>query len=512
MVFDPRRTETAKAVDEHHFVRPGTDAALLFAMVRVVLEEGLDRARGYVDGLDDVRRAVDPFTPERAAEVTGVPSQTIRRIARDFATADSAACHARTGLSTQRFGALCQWGVQLLNVVTGNLDREGGTLFTAPAIDAIRSGMLPDGHYDTWRSRVRGLPEFDDELPLATLADEIATPGEGQVRALLTIAGNPVLSAPGGDRLARALSGLEFMVAVDFYINETTRHADVILPTTDVFERDQYAMVFHTMAVRNTARYVPPVLPRPEGSLHDWEIFRELGRRYRRRIRGAGSLLDRTMLRISPARLVDLGLRAGPARLSLRELRRHPSGVDLGPLRPSLPGRLRTPDRRVHGAPELLLADVERAVRELLDQDRPAGSGTSSPTIEGLRLIGRRHLRTNNSWMHNSPRLVKGRPLHRLLMNPADLAARGLTDGALVRVASATGEVEVEVEASDDMMPGVVSLPHGYGHALPGVRLSIAGTLPGASANDVTDPQHLDDLGATAALNGVPVTVTAVAD
>ncbi|MEU1391203.1 MULTISPECIES: molybdopterin-dependent oxidoreductase [unclassified Nonomuraea] len=499
VLFDPRRTETARLADEHHFVRPGTDAALILAMVGLIIADGAARPAPYVDGLDRLAPALEAFTPERAAAVTGVPAEVITRIAAEFAAAPTAAAYGRIGVSTQRFGTLCQWGIQLLNLVTGNLDRPGGTLMSRPAVDPVRNRLIDPGHEGRWRSRVRGLPEFGGELPAAALAEEIRTPGEGQVRALVTIAGNPVRSAPGGHELSRALAGLDFMVSLDFYVNETTRHADVILPPTDLLERDHYDLVFNLVAVRDHARYTPAVLPRTPGARHDWEILRELARRYRRLVR-AGSLSDRLMLRLPPERIVDLGLRAGPYRLSVARLRRHPHGLDLGPLKPSLPGRLRTPGRRVQAAPPVLLDGLARARAELL---APA----AAPARAGLLLIGRRHLRDDNSWLHNSARLAKGRPRHHLLMHPDDLRARGLTDGAPVRVRSRSGEVTVEVSASEDVMPGVVSLPHGYGHDRPGVLLSVAATLGGASANDLTDPCLLDELTGTAALNGVPVTV-----
>ncbi|NRQ38959.1 molybdopterin-dependent oxidoreductase [Nonomuraea sp. NN258] len=505
VLFDPRRTESARLVSEHHFVRPGTDAALIFAMVTHIIGTGLARPAAYVHGLDEVAAALAAFTPERAAAVTGVPAETIRRVAHEFATAGAAAAYGRTGVSTQRFGALCQWGIQLLNLVTGNLDRPGGTLFARPAVDPIAARQVEPGHYGEWRSRVRGLPEFGGELPLAALAEEIATPGEGRVRALLTVAGNPVLSAPGGDRLAAALPKLDFMACVDFYVNETTRHADVILPPTDLLERDHYDLVLRMFGVRDTARHSPPVFARPDGARHDWEIFRELGRRYHRLTR-AGSPLDRLVLRLSPLRLVDLALRTGPYRLSLAKVTGR--GVDLGPLRPSLPRRLRTRGKRIDLAPAPLLGDLDRAKQELIPGDLERAERELLPgDASQLLLIGRRHLRDNNSWLHNSPRLAKGRPRHRLLMHPSDLDARGLADGQRVRLRSRSGEVAVEVSASEDIMPGVVSLPHGYGHALDGVRLATARGIGGVSANDVTDPGLLDHLGGTAALNGVPVTV-----
>ena len=495
VVVDPRRTETAAVADEHLFIRPGTDAAFLLALVNQVLADGIDPLPGYVHGLDQVRAAVAGWTPERAAAVTGIAAADIVRIAREFAAARRASCYGRVGVSTQTFGAVCQWAIQVLNIVTGNLDRPGGPMFPRPAFDVLKT--LGRGHLGRWHSRVRGLPEFGGELPAATLADEILTPGAGQIRALVTVAGNPVLSTPDGARLDEALDSLDFMVAIDPYVNETTRHADLILPPTPPLERDHYDLVFHQLAVRNTARWNPAALPRPAEARHDWEIARGIGLRYVRRTGVTKrSLLALAQLAMSPAWLVDLGLRTGPYRLSLRRLRRNPAGLDLGPLRPCLPGALRTRDKTIDLAPALILGDLPR-----LDEIGYA---------EGLVLIGRRHLRSNNSWMHNSARLVKGRPRHQLLMNPADLASRSLADGDTVRVTSAAGSVEVEVTATEDLMPGVVSLPHGFGHDRPGVRLSVASRVPGVSVNDLTDPALVDPVAGTAALNGVPVTVEAI--
>ncbi|MQA26137.1 MAG: molybdopterin-dependent oxidoreductase, partial [Micromonosporaceae bacterium] len=505
VVFDPRRTETAARADEHHFVRPGTDAALLFALLRTIFDEGLETPLPYADGLDQVREAVEPFAPERVADVTGVDAETIRRIAREYAAADGAACYGRMGVSTQRFGVLCQWAIQMLNIVTGNLDRVGGALVTNPAVDLLGAGLAGRGHLGRWRSRVRGLPEFGGELPVATLAEEIATPGKGRIRTLITVAGNPVLSTPNGPQLEQALSHLDFMVAIDIYVNETTRHADVILPPTTALEHDNYDLVFHALAVRNTAHYTPALLPASGGARHDWQIIGELVRRYRRALRAArvrpkGRWLNRfgrgLALRLRPDQILALLLRRGPYQLSLGRLRREPHGIDLGPLRPSMPGALRTKNKRIQCAPELLLDGLAEATSELL-----------APPNGELRLIGRRHLRSNNSWLHNSERLVKGKPRHQLLAHPDDLAARGLADGQLARVRSRTGEVEVEVSASVDMMPGVVSLPHGWGHSRPGVQLNVASRVPGVSANDLTDHEHLDSLSGNAALNGVPVTI-----
>lgn len=498
VVIDPRRSETAAVADEHHFVRPATDAAFLLALIHQVIADGHARPAQYVDGLEAVTEATREWTPERAAPVTGIDADTIRRIAREFAGADKAACYGRVGVSTQQFGAVCQWAVQVLNIITGNLDRPGGTMIPRPAVDTLRG--IGRGHIGVWKSRVRGLPEFGGELPASVMAEEILTPGEGQIRAMVTIAGNPVLSTPNGRKLDEALGTLDFMVCVDPYINETTRHADVILPPTPPLERDHYDLAFHQLAVRNTARWNDAVLPRPPEARHDWEIFRGLGLALLRRTpRSRHKVIASARLRLSPKRVVDLGLRIGPYRLSVGKLRKSPGGIDLGPLQPALPGALRNKSKRIDLAQRMILDDLPRLSAFLL-----AGRN-------GLVLIGRRHLRSNNSWMHNSARLVKGKPRHQLLMNPDDLLSRDLVDGQLVCVSSAAGSVDVEVAASNDMMPGVVSLPHGFGHGRPGARLTIANQVAGASANDVTDADLTDTIAGTAALNGVPVKVTAAA-
>jgi anaerobic selenocysteine-containing dehydrogenase len=510
VVFDPRRTETAKVADEHHFIRPGTDAAVLLAILNTIFDEGLADAAGYVDGLDVAREAISAFTPERAAEVSGVPAETIRQVARTLATSEAAACYGRIGVSTQRFGTVSQWAIQLINLVTGNLDREGGTLLTKPAIDAVGRGMIGRGHLGVWHSRVRGLPEFSGELPVSTLADEILTPGDGQIRAMLTMSGNPVLSTPDGARLATALQSLDFFVAIDFYVNETTQYADVILPPTSALERDHYDLIFHTFAVRNTARFTPALFAKPDDARDDWEIYKEIGLRHARLLPSSRPLRKRlaaqARMRLSPTSVVDLLLASGWAHLSVRQLTKTSGGVDLGPLTPSLPGRLQTADKRINAAPDLVLEDLKRADAELLSTARSNGNVNGSGT---LQLIGRRHQRDNNSWMHNTARLTKGRARHHLLMHPADLASRGLVDGQPVTVTSRVGSVEVDVRATDDVMPGVVSLPHGYGHQRDGVLLANATQVVGISINDLTDPEQLDDVSGNAALSGIPVTVSA---
>ncbi|WP_377639707.1 molybdopterin-dependent oxidoreductase [Oryzobacter terrae] len=517
VVLDPRRTETAKIADEHLFVRPGSDAAVLLAMVREILVADLATPPTWVDGVEAVRAAVEPFTPELAERVSGVPADDVRRLAHDLAAAPSAAVHGRMGVSTQSFGVLCQWAVQALNVLTGNLDRPGGTMFTTPAVDLVGRGVLGPGGFSRRRSRVRGLPGFGGELPVATLAEDMATPGPGRIRALLTIAGNPVSSTPGGHRLDAAMADLDAVVAVDLYLNETTRHADVVLPPTGPLERDHYDLVFHLLAVRDTARFSPALLPKDPGGRHDWEIARDLGLAVlRERARRSGAsrltatrrrLARRTLeaearLRTSPTRQLDVLLRTGGAGLSVRRLRAAgPGGLDLGPLRPRLPARLSTPDQRVHLDADVVLADLPR-LREAL-----AALDATAPAADELLLIGRRHQRDNNSWLHNQARLTRGRPRHALLVHPDDLAVRGIRDGERVRVRSESGQVEVEVQSTEDVAPGVVSLPHGYGHRGDGVRMSRAAALPGASVNDLTDPDVVEAVSGNAVLNGVPVTV-----
>lgn len=500
VVLDPRRTETAALADEHHFVRPGTDAWVLLAVLQTLFVEGLTRPASYIDGTEEVALALADITPEVAEQASGVPAASIRAMARDLAAADGAAVYGRMGVSTQEFGLVCQWAVQVINLVTGNTDRVGGTMLTSPAIDAVGRGMLGPGHFDGYRSRVRGAPEFAGELPVAVLREEIETPGPGQVRAMLTLAGNPVLSTPDGQALDRAMAGLDFCAAIDIYLNETTRHADVILPPTSHLERDHYDLVFHLLSVRNTARFAPAVFAKDRDQRHDWEIARDLHHRVVRRLHRKPAWLRRVAtearLRFSPTFLVAMLLRTGRSGVTISDLRRHPEGVDLGPLRPGLfPGRLRTAAHRIQLMPDLVRDDLGRLRR----QEQPEG--------DELLLIGRRHQRDCNSWMHNTERLTKGRARHQLLMHPDDLEARGLRDGATVTVTSRVGKVEVEVRATDDVMRGVVSLPHGYGHQREGVRLGVARHVPGVSINDLTDPDRLDVSG-NAALSGVPVTVT----
>ena len=508
IVVDPRKTETAQLADEHLFIRPGADVFLLLALLHTIFEEELarpGRLADFTDGLDMLRTAVADFPPEAVASQTGIGPDRIRSLARTFAAAERAVAYGRIGLSTQAFGGLCQWLINALNIVTGNLDRPGGAMFTLPAVDVvgITAQMGATGRFGRWTSRVRKLPEFGGELPVATLAEEILTPGEDQIRALVTSAGNPVLSTPNGRQLEKALSSLEFMVSIDIYINETTRFANIILPPATGLESDNYDIVFHSLAVRNTAKYSPALFEPSPGARYDWEIFRDLRIRMEGK-QGKGDMFHR----FSPAQIVDLALRYGPygywgknrddRRLTLSKLRAAPHGIDLGPLQPCLPDRLCTGDKRIALAPPACLQDLERA-RALLAQ--------SPGRADELALIGRRQLRSNNSWMHNSLRLVRGKERCTLLIHPDDAADRGITDGQMVEVRSRVGCVRIPAQLDDGMMPGIVSIPHGWGHGRPGVSLRVAVKHAGASINDLTDEQAVDLLTGNAALSSVPVRV-----
>jgi anaerobic selenocysteine-containing dehydrogenase len=525
VVIDPRCTETAVLANIHHFIKPGSDVLLLLALLNTIFAEGLANPgplAAIADGLDSVQQAVIDFSPELVAEPTGIPAVAIRQLARDFAGAETAVCYGRIGVSTQQFGGLCHWLINLLNFVTGNLDSQGGAMFTLPAIDVVGITTLTGqkGHYGRWHSRVRQLPEFGGELPVSALAEEMLTPGDGQIKGMVTIAGNPVLSTPNGRQLDEALAGLEFMVAVDIYINETTRHANIILPPTTGLETEHYDLAFHILAVRNTAKYSPALFAPAKGARHDWQIFQELRRRMvgqplptRFSLKGKLDFFGR----MKPGQIIDLGLRFGPygaysvnkkrlrqqgqQGLKLPSLKRQVHGVDLGSLQPNLKQRLCTENGRIQLAPELMLTDLSRVRQTCLDHP---GNGTI------LTLIGRRQLSSNNSWMHNSPRLVRGKDRCTLLMHPQDAKAHNLTDGAQVKICSRTGEIQLPLVVSEAMMPGVVSIPHGWGHGREGVQLATAVQHPGASINDLTDDQQIDQLTGNAAFNGVPVWVEPV--
>jgi anaerobic selenocysteine-containing dehydrogenase len=533
VVIDPRRTDTAKAADQHFFIRPGADVYFLLGLAHTIFQEDLaklGRLEKHVAGLAEVKAAVQEFSPERVAQRCGIAADTIRDLARQLAHAKRAAVYGRVGTCTQEFGTLCSWLVDVLNVLTGHLDEAGGAMFPkAAAFAANTLGKPGKGRGVTTgrrKSRVSGAPEVMGEYPISCLAEEIETPGQGQIKALITVGSNPVLSAPNGPRLSAALGGLDFMLSVDIYLNETTRHADVILPGTSPLEGMHYDAAFTQLSFRNHARVSRPVLPRSPGQPEEWETLTrlaaivmgrgaqadvaqvddELTAQEARRMAGpfAAMLLKIAGRGRGPQRLLDVALRAGPygdrfglkpSGLNLKKVMAAKGGIDLGPLAPRIPEILRTPSGKIELAPSIFLADVKRAA-----------AGLGSPAAE-LVMIGRRQLHSNNSWMHNLPVLAKSSRCT-VLVNPADAERLGLRDGARARITRGNRCVEANVEISDDMMPGVVSLPHGWGHDLPGVKLSIAAGQPGTNLNALFDENLRDPLSGDAVLTGVPVQMT----
>ncbi|MBA4850288.1 molybdopterin oxidoreductase family protein [Emticicia sp. BO119] len=497
VVIDPRFTETAAKADEHYFVRPGTDAFLLFAMIQTIFAEklmDLGKLTEFTDGIETLREIAAPFTPESVEKQTGISAIRIRQIVHDFTQAKAAVCYGRVGVSVQTFGSIAQWLINAINVLTGNLDRVGGAMFTTPAVDFLARARS-ENKFNRWQSRVRKLPEFLGELPVATLAEEILTDGESQIKAMVVSCGNPVLSTPNGSQLDRAFEQLEFMAAIDIYINETTRHAHIILPPATGLEVSHYDITFHVLAVRNTAKYSEALFPKAEGAKYDWEIYQELAHRL-------NNQSDKPFNPEPPEVKLNMGLHFGPYQLSLQQLKDNPHGIDLGTLKPRLPQRLLTPEKRINIAPGILVKDIERLHESLKNTDTQNGFD--------YLLIGRRHLRDNNSWMHNSERLVKGRNRCTLMINSEDAQKLNLGTQSIVRVSSRVGCIELPVEITDHMMKGVVSMPHGYGHARKGVQLDVAAKYAGVSINDLTDEYILDELTGNAAFNNVAVKVEKV--
>jgi len=541
-VVDPRRTRTAELADRHLAIRPGTDTHLLLGIAHALFESGSvdpGALSEHLDGLDGIEAAVAPYTPERVAARTDIDAGTIRDLARRIGAAKSACVYGRIGVHTATFGTLTSWAADLVCVLTGNFDRPGGLMFPYPAHARPRKAEPGRGfQIGRFKSRVRGLPEVRSELPVATLADEILTPGDGQIRALVTIAGNPALSCPNGGRLEQALADLEFMVSVDPYLNETTRHADVVLPPPSVLERSHYDLAFTGMAVRNYANYSPAIFPTDAPSEPDILsrlglvlagqgagakadglqelLLRGLIERETRRAGGPIEGRDADEVRAEvrgdgPAeRMLDVMIRTGPygdgfgaavdgPKLSMERLEAAPHGVDLGALEPALPAILTTPSGKIELLPEPIVGDLERLMDDL-DATAPAG----------LQLVGRRTVRSNNSWMHNVDVLVRGRDRCTLHVHPDDAARLGLARDGLARITSRVGSVEAPVEITDSVRPGVVSLPHGYGHGQAGSRLAVAAEKPGVNSNVLTDEEKLDVLSGNCVLNAIPVEVEAV--
>ena len=517
VVVDPRRSETAALADEHVFIRPGTDPLLLLAMLSTLFDE--DRVRlgalaDRVDGLDALRAGLAGFEPEAVAAATGIDAETIRRLAREFSDAPTAACYSRIGACVQHYGTLVSYLTDCVNLVAGRLSEPGGAMFPQPA-----AAYSSRGNYDRFRSRVRGLPEFGGELPVAVMSEEIDTEGEGRLRAMFTCAGNPVLSTPNGRRLDAALEGLEFMVSVDPALNETTRHADVVLPPRHSLKNAQYSVVFHKLAIRDTAKFSLPVFDAADEEWSEWEIFAALCAELTRlrsedAVAAGGEPVEDTAaghFALRPEQMIEMLFASGPYERTFDEVRSTPSGIDLGPLKPeAIDGAIRHEDRQVHLRHDVIDGELAR-----LRDDLAAGTIGGEPvdigatTGNGFLMIGRRQLRSNNSWMHNCPSLMKGPERCTLLMNPADAERLGLKGGRAVRVSSRVGEVEIPLQISDEMMPGVVSMPHGFGHGRDGIRASVASEKPGVSMNDLTDEGVTEGLVGNGILTGVPVRVRA---
>lgn len=529
-VVDPRRTRTARLADRHVAIRPGADALFLAALVHTLFAEGLTDLgplAEHVEGVEKVREAVRDLTPEAVATACDLDADTIRTVARELAAARTAAVYGRMGSSTVAYGTLANWLVDVLNVLTGNLDRPGGALFPLSATSPAPRPAGPGKGFalGRWRSRVSGHPEAKGEIPMTALAEEIETEGEGRVRVVITVAANPVLSAPDGRRLDAALDAVDFMVAVDPYLNETTRHADVVLPPPPPSQSAHFDFAFNNFAVRNQVRFSPAAVPLEEGRMDECEIHARLilavsgmhgappsavddlaidttlakaVTQEHSPVHGADpkAVAARLSGATGPERRLDMMLRLGPYDLGLDDLRRAPHGIDLGPLEPRLPGLLRTRSGRVELLPAPIAADLPRLGAAL----------TAEPG--GLVLVGRRHLRSNNSWLHNTPSLNGGSNRCTLQVHPDDADRLGLADGKPARIAAEGGALEVEVEITDTVRVGVVSLPHGWGHDRPGTRLAVAAARPGVNVNQLLDGTRLDPLSGTAVLNGFPVELT----
>lgn len=501
VVVDPRKTETAMKADDHLFIIPGTDVFFLATFLKELFalkkQEEIN-LKSQLQGVEKLKQIMDQT--EFPWETTGISLDRIKGLASSFLKADRAVCYGRIGVSTQKHGTLCQWLINCINIISGNFDREGGQMFTTPAFPVRFSSKRPSS--PRWHSRVRNLPEVIGELPVAALEEEITTPGPGQVKGFVCIAGNPVLSTPKGDRLNRALKQLKFMVSIDPYLNETSRHANIILPPAFGLDSSHYDLIFNTLAIRNTAKYSPPLYAPKKGQRLDWQILKRLTIQLNK---GRSSFIDRVKFAwLNPERMLSIALKRGPyhqsMNLTLRKLKEHPHGIDLGPLIPVTPSGLFTEDNKIHLAPKLYI----QALETLASSPYQPVASSKYPFL----LIGKRILRSNNSWMHNSHRLVKGPQQCTIQVNTNDAIQLEITSGQNVRVESSVGSVVLPAEINDHIMQGIVCMPHGWGHQQEDIRLRVAQQNPGVSINDLTDPQSLDALSGNAVLSGVPVRIS----
>ncbi len=514
VVIDPRKTLTAKAADEHLAIIPGTDVLLLLALVHTFFAEKLFpqnklNRQPFIHGYQELEQLVLPYSPETVAVNCGISAQDIRLLAREFSQAKSAICYGRLGVSTQAYGTLCQWLILCLNILSGNLDRAGGVMFTKPAIDFL-SLLKHEAKALRWKSRVRGLPEVAGDLPATTLADEILTPGEGQIKCLVTVAGNPVLSTPNGPKLDRALGQLDYMIAIDLYLNETTRHANLILPPATGLEVIHYDFVLAIVAIRNMANFSPAVFPKKANMRYDWEILYALQKRLEKEKMGFWAGFKHLIFDyLTPERRLDLALRIGPYGvwggrfgqingLSLAALKKRPHGIDLGALEPRLPGRLFTKDKKINLVPANIVKDLPR-VQDLMQAE--------SKDPDTLLLFGRRQLNSNNSWFHNYARLMKKGDTCLAQIHPNDATKHGIVDEQVVTIRSKTGEIKIRVDLCEDILPGTISIPHGWGHGMEGTQLDLANQFPGVNVNILTDDLEVEGLTGNAVFQGIPVQI-----
>jgi len=501
VVVDPKRTKTANIADQHLFIRPEKDALLLLAMIYCVFESkqvNLRHLSSLIENIDQLEKIAKSYAPEDVSEYVGIKSEDIRTLASDMASAESAVCYSRMGASTQTFGGLCQWLTNVLNIITGNLDREGGAMFPLPAFNLLRQKTrgVPST-FGRHTSRVRKLPFFNGEFPVATLAEEILTAGEGQIKAMITIAGNPVLSTPSGQHLAKAFDQLDYMVSVDIYLNETTKHANIILPATSGVENSHFDIFFNSFSVRNTAKYSAPLFEKGENQKSDWEILRDL----------SAHITDTPVTPYTPEMILDMELKSGPygeEGMSLQTLIDNPHGVDLGPLQTSLSDRLLTANGKINLMPQLYIDDLPRLNAVM----KKSAKNTDFP----FELIGRRLVKSHNTWTQNSARLIKGRDQCTLEINPEDAKSLGIVEGQSLLVSSLVGEIKINATITADIHQGVVCMPQGWGHNQKDTQMNVAATQPGVSINDLTDANRVDLLTGNAALNGTPVAIAIFED
>ena len=507
VVIDPRRTETADIASEHHFIRPATDVLLLLAMLNEIYLQGYaDKARVKNNRAaalaPEIARLADfakDYSAESVAEITGIAAKEIKRLVKEFCEAESSVCYGRMGVSVQEFGLLSQYLIMLINIVTGRLDEVGGLMFPNPAVDVVNNSG--PGYLGKRHSRVSNLPDFNGDYPVVAMADEMLVEGAGQLKGFMTVAGNPVLSTPNGEKLDTAFANLDFMVAIDYFVTETSRHAHIILPPVSPLERDHYDVTFNNFAVHNVAKYSKALFAKQRSAKHDWQIYLELAKRLDKKAVLA-TKVERLIIKVlGPKFVLNQGLKRGPYKgLNLKQLKKNPHGIDLGSLKTMLPQALKHKDKQIHLNVDFYQADLERVQEVMQDYDD-----------KQILLIGRRHVRSNNSWLHNSYRLVKGKPRCTLMLHPETAKQYGIEDGQNVKVTSRVGSVTIVAEVTDELMPNVVSIPHGWGHGRKGVKQKIAQAHAGVSVNDLTDDTLIDQLSGNAAVNGVPVQLEAIA-